>query len=161
MGKNGDAFLRIMPGLAKLIVKAAKDCALSPLYCASHCMTEFSTPSVGMPQDGKTYYNFFGIGAFQATQAGVDSARKFAKSRGWDSPEKGMKGGIEFLRDWIYDSADSRENLYDMRWDLKSQRKVYGTAVNWATGAATFMAQIYDLQPKKPEIVLLVPRFKK
>jgi beta-N-acetylglucosaminidase len=159
--KRGESFLKIMPDLAGLIVDAAYENAVCPLYCASHACTEFSAPSMGMEEEGKTYYNFFGINVTSAGQKGVDLGRKWAKEHGWDSEVKGMRGGIEYVSGWLYDTTTGRENLYDMRWDLKAHSKVYGTGVEWAIVASKFMRNICGRLPEQPKFELLVPEFKK
>ncbi|MBK9577375.1 MAG: hypothetical protein IPK50_05710 [Fibrobacterota bacterium] len=159
--RYGAEFLKYMPDLAPLIVDLAFEYSLCPLYCASHACTEFSAPSAGMVEGDKTYFNFFGIDVTTAGAAGVERGKKWAKSHGWDSPENGMRGGLAFLRDWIYSDTTGRETLYDMRWDLKGHSVVYGTGVKWAIVAAEFMQKIYGELSEKPKLTLQIPEFKK
>ena len=60
------------------------------IYLISHALVETgngkSNLAKGIKDNGKHYYNFFGIGA--SDEAAVQTGSSFAKQQKWDSPEK-------------------------------------------------------------------------
>ncbi len=67
--------------------------------------------------DGKTYYNPFNIGA----QVGNDynTALAKAKEKGWDSMEKAIIGGIDFLKEaWL---ENYQNTLYQNKFDIDTR----------------------------------------
>ena len=64
--------------------------------------------------DGKLYYNPFNIGA----QVGNDFATALAKAKeqGWDSMQKGIEGGIRFIREGYLDAHQN--TLYLNKFDV-------------------------------------------
>ncbi len=76
---------------------------------------EGSSIGTGMPGgDGKTYYNPYNIGA----QVGNDyaTALQKAKEEGWDTMEKALIGGIDFLKTkWL---SIHQNTLYQNKFDI-------------------------------------------
>ena len=67
--------------------------------------------------DGKTYYNPFNIGA----KLGNDYATALAKAKecGWDSMEKALVGGIDFLKvNWL---ENYQNTLYQNKFDIDTR----------------------------------------
>ena len=72
----------------------------------------------GMPGgDGKTYYNPFNIGAEVGNDYNTALAK--AKEKGWDSMEKAIAGGIDFLKArWL---NNYQNTLYQNKFDIDSR----------------------------------------
>ena len=67
--------------------------------------------------DGKTYYNPFNIGAKLGND--YETALATAKSYGWDSMEKAITGGIDFLKDkWL---ENYQNTLYQNKFDIDTR----------------------------------------
>ena len=63
-------------------------------------------------KSGKIYYNIFNIGANSGAQDGID----YAKKQGWDTREKAINGGADYLsRKYIQSGQDT---LYLQRFDI-------------------------------------------
>lgn len=88
---------------------------------------------------GKTYYNFSGIGANDgnAYQGGLN----YAVRKGWDSPEKGMIGAIEFLADNYIHSPEYKQNtLFKISMPWKSPNEHwYASNPDYAYSLASIM----------------------
>lgn len=59
---------------------------------------------------GKKYYNFAGIGAVDGNA--YNGGLQYAIEHGWDTPEKGMLGAIEFLADNYIYSPEYKQNTW-------------------------------------------------
>lgn len=67
--------------------------------------------------DGKTYYNPFNIGAMLGND--YETALETAKKRGWDSMEKAIIGGIDFLKEkWL---ENYQNTLYQNKFDIDTR----------------------------------------
>ena len=67
--------------------------------------------------DGKTYYNPFNIGAVVGNDYATALAK--AKEKGWDSMEKAIYGGIDFLKEvWL---ENFQNTLYQNKFDIDSR----------------------------------------
>ncbi len=67
--------------------------------------------------DGKTYYNPFNIGARLGKD--YDTALATAKTYGWDSMEKAIIGGIDFLKSrWL---ENYQNTLYQNKFDIDTR----------------------------------------
>lgn len=67
--------------------------------------------------DGKTYYNPFNIGAKLGND--YETALSTAKLYGWDSMEKAITGGIDFLKDkWL---ENYQNTLYQNKFDIDTR----------------------------------------
>ena len=64
--------------------------------------------------DGKTYFNPFNIGAEVGND--VATALEKAKQQGWDSMQKGIEGGIKFIREGYLDAKQN--TLYLNKFDV-------------------------------------------
>ena len=177
-------------GLGQAFVDAARQYGVNEVYLASHAALESawgcsllaqgwtfsedikdSQGNVIMKATGKTYYNFFGIGAYDDSP--IDGGRLMAVKQGWDSPEAAVYGAAEWISEnYVHRSASNygpQNTLYKMRHDI--QRAVagenpwheYATSSTWATGIASVMANCYsymDLDMRNSGLTFEVPRFK-
>ena len=127
-------------------IKAAKDKHVNEVYLISHALLETgsvnSDLAKGVEIDGKKYYNFFGVGALDEDP--VKTGGEYAKKHGWDTPEKAIAGGADFIHDHFL-SHDDQNTLYSMRWNPKNTGKhQYATDINWAKSNAKLMSNFYD-----------------
>lgn len=140
---KGDAFL-----------KAQDKYEVNVLYLVSHALVETgngkSELAKGIEDDGKHYYNFYGIGAFD--ENAVHTGSSFAKKQSWTSPERAIMGGAKFIRGNYFENEQL--SLYQMRWNPKSPGEhQYASDVEWDENIATFMKVYYDkLGMKKDHI---------
>lgn len=179
-GANG-----ILAGQGQAFINASKQYGVNEVYLLCHAILEtgwgtsqLSTgwtyndeiPSghapVNAAPDGKTYYNFFGIGAVDNDP--LWGGRITAIKNGWDTPEKAIIGGAK----WIASSTNylnnqwSQNTLYKMRWNYFQAAKdgsvwhQYATAKHWATGIAKIINQCYSsagITPANSGLIFLIP----
>ncbi|SUM34537.1 glucosaminidase [Staphylococcus gallinarum] len=90
----------ILKGQAKAFLKAQEKYDVNVLYLISHALVETghgrSELAKGIKDDGKKYYNFFGIGAFD--ENAVHTGSSYAKKQSWTSPKRAIMGGAKFVR---------------------------------------------------------------
>ena len=104
------------------ICNACRNQNVNPYYVIARLFQEQSrkgtTIGTGMDGgDGNTYYNPFNIGA----EVGNDynTALKTAKDRGWNSMEKAIYGGIDFLKaNWL---ENYQNTLYQNKFDIDTR----------------------------------------
>ncbi|WP_340291526.1 N-acetylglucosaminidase [Staphylococcus coagulans] len=126
-------------------LNAAKEKQVNEVYLISHALLEtgsvMSELSNGVEIDGKKYYNFYGVEALDEDP--IKTGAKYAKKKGWDTPEKAIYGGAEFIHDH-YLSNPNQNTLYSMRWNPKNPGEhQYATDINWAKSNAVIMADFY------------------
>lgn len=84
-------------------VEAGKEANVSPYLLASRVIQEVgkngSSTTSGTYAGYEGYYNFFNFGAAaNADGSGaVENAMKYAKEKGWDSPQKALTGGAKLI----------------------------------------------------------------
>ena len=92
---------------SNLFIKAAEVSKVSPIYLASLAKQEVGTSNTNICTNGKAgyqedgvnysgYYNFYNIGASSSSNPKLKSL-KYAKSVGWDSPEKAIVEGSTII----------------------------------------------------------------
>lgn len=88
---------------ADWFLKAGKEADVSPYLLASRVLQEVgkngSSTTSGNYAGYEGYYNFFNFGA-TANEDGtgaVENALKYAKEKGWDTPEKALCGGAKLI----------------------------------------------------------------
>ena len=177
-------------GLGQTFIDAAKKYNVNEVYLVSHAALEtawgcsvlaqgwtFSDDikdeqgNVLIKATGKTYYNFFGIGAYDNSP--IDGGRLMAFKQGWDSPEAAVCGAAEWISKNYIHSSDSnygpQNTLYKMRHDVaraaagQNPWHEYATSPAWATGIAGVMANCYSymgLDMRHSGLTFEVPRFK-
>ncbi|WP_165983717.1 N-acetylglucosaminidase [Macrococcus bovicus] len=143
----------ILEGQGDAFREAARQSDLNEIYLISHAQLETGKGASELAKglkvndkgqldpDGKTYYNFFGVGAFD--HDAVAEGAKYAQQQGWDTPEKAIKGGAQFIaREYL--SRDNQYTLYSMRFNpVDPGRHQYATDVMWAHHNARQMAKYY------------------
>ena len=101
------------------IEKACRNTNVNPYYIIARLIQEQGNNGTQIGRgmdggDGKTYFNPFNIGA----QVGNDFATALAKAKeqGWDSMQKGIEGGITFVKQ---NYLDAKQNtLYLNKFDV-------------------------------------------
>src|SRR5699024_8610932 len=100
----------------------------------------------------KEVYNMFGIGAFD--ECPDSCGAKYAYEQGWDTPDKAIVGGAEFIGE-EYIKGENKEGtvlntLYKMRWNPEYASnnnrfgKQYATDIRWATKQVSMMYNLYQ-----------------
>lgn len=127
-------------------IKAAKDKHVNEVYLISHALLETGSAkselSSGVEIDGKKYYNFFGVGALDEDP--IKTGSEYAKKHGWDTPQKAISGGANFIHGHFLSNKD-QNTLYSMRWNPKNPGEhQYATDIKWAESNASLMAHFYE-----------------
>src|SRR5699024_7490796 len=154
----------VLEGQAEAFIKAAKRFDINEAYLISHAKLETgngkSTLATGVPVDKNgnvtknskgeiaktsktktTVYNMYGIGAVDSNP--LEGGAKRAFKEGWDSVEKAIIGGAQFINSYI---GRGQDTLYKMRWNPDSPGyPQYATDVGWAVKQTSSIAQIYQL----------------
>ena len=108
---------------ASAFISAAVESGVSAIHLAARAKQEMGTTN-GSASNGKTpgyegYYNFYNIGATSGTDNYLKGL-EFAKSQGWDSVQKSITGGANFIGDkYIKKGQDS---LYFQKFNTSSKR---------------------------------------
>lgn len=156
---HGDAF-----------VAAAKSTGLNEVYLLAHSCLETaygcSQLACGWTADkdytvtfsgasykaykGTTYYNLYGIGAYDNSP--LSGGRAMAVKEGWTSVDKAVLGAADWIKSNYHNRSNARQNtLYLMRYDLpdavKSSPSVwhqYCTSIDWVLSIAKIMCNCYQ-----------------
>lgn len=158
-------------GTGEAFVAASKASGVNEVYLVAHAALESawgcSSLAQGYEYDGETplgskgevfpsgtYYNFYGIGAYDSSP--LSGGRSMAVQQGWDSPEAAVEGAAKWLASHYINptvssasGSGAQNTLWKMRWD--AQRAVssssvwhqYATSLTWATGISEVMASFY------------------
>lgn len=114
-----------------------------------------------------TYYNFFGIGAYDSDpfKGGITTAVK----NGWSSVSAAIEGGAEWIAEnYIYRSSYPQTTLYEMRWDPDRSEVTrergwhqYSSSITWDTSiAAGQLAECYKLAGLvHPNLGYIIPSY--
>ncbi len=100
------------------IMEAGKKYNVSPYHLASRIRQEQGAGNAGTMISGtwtgesgayKGYYNYFNIGAYGKTNTEIfKSGLSYAKTKGWNNPEKAIHGGADFIaREYIKYGQDT------------------------------------------------------
>src|SRR5699024_5451981 len=135
----------ILEGTGAAFLEAEQKHQVNALYLISHALLETghgdSELASGIEVEGTTYYNFFGIGAFD--RAAVAEGSSYAREAGWSTPEAAIIGGAEFIRDNYLDNGQN--TLYRMRWNPENPgTHLYATDIEWAEKIASIMNSYYS-----------------
>lgn len=135
----------VLEGHEKTFIEAQEKYDVNIIYLLSHAFVETGNGNSELASgvkmsNGKTFYNFYGIGAFD--QDAVETGSSYARKEGWTSPEKAIKGGAEFVKkDYINHGQDT---LYKMRWNpYNPGQHLYATDVAWASSIGHIMEKYY------------------
>ena len=171
-GRNG-----MLHGLGSTIVEAAAQYGLNAVYLLSHAIVESgwgtSQLANGYHYEGGyingtyyaagTYYNFFGIGAYDNSP--LSGGRLAAIKNGWNSPEAAMSGAARWIsKYYVHSSTYPQRTLYAMKWDyLRSDgNQTYGwhqyaTSVTWPETIAEVMNEFYDAHGGADQLPYIIP----
>lgn len=146
----------VLEGTGSAFIKAEQTHNINALYLVSHALLETghgqSELASGIEVEGTTYYNFFGIGAFD--HAAIAEGSSYARKSDWSTPEAAIIGGAEFVR---LNYLDNNQNtLYRMRWNPNNPGvHLYATDIQWAEKIALIMNEHYSelgLEPGELQI---------
>lgn len=133
-------------GMGSTIIQAAKQYNINEVYLLSHAILEsgwgMSALSQGRVSGYEGYYNFFGIGAYDKDP--LNGGGYLAKSKGWNTPQKGMLGAAEWISKNYIHNSDGQNTLYKMRWNTKTIWHQYATDSRWASSIARVMGSLYS-----------------
>ena len=173
----------MLAGQGQTFIDAAEQYGVNEVYLLAHAILEsdWGTSELangycysGGTIDGKyypagTYYNFYGIGAYDKTP--LSGGRKLAIINGWNSPEKAILGAARWIKlNYIDDQPNPQNTLYKMKWDLQNAMAPvnpnpwhqYATSRIWATGIAAVMGDCYrynGIDMAKSGLIFEVPSY--
>lgn len=135
----------ILEGKGAAFIEAEQTHNVNAVYLISHALLETghgqSELASGIEVEGTTYYNFFGIGAFD--HAAVAEGSSYAQKADWSAPEAAIIGGAEFVRANYLDN--NQNTLYRMRWNPENPgTHLYATDIEWAEKIASIMNGYYN-----------------
>ncbi|PKG22098.1 PA14 domain-containing protein [Niallia nealsonii] len=147
----------ILSGKAQSFIQAGEKYGINEIYLISHALLETgngtSTLATGIKVsavDGKkvtpkTVYNMYGIGAYDA--APIKGGSEYAYKQGWDTPEKAIIGGAEFIgENYINHPTYNQDTLYKMRWNpLNPGVHQYATDIGWASKQVNKISSLYGM----------------
>lgn len=174
-------------GTGAYFVEAAKTYNVNEVYLLAHAALESAWGCSALAQgtivqkdgagnivkDYRGYYNFYGIGAYDADP--LNGGAALAKQQGWSSTELAIMGAAKCLSNWYINPTVSsakvsgdQNTLWKMRWDARAAEKTgsvsheYATSITWATGIASIMGEFYKSQGysfDQTGLKFIVPRF--
>lgn len=163
-------------GKGQAFIDAAKQYGVNEVYLLSHAILESgwgkSELAKGWSYNGKTYYNFYGIGAYDSSP--LSGGRLMAYQQGWDTPEKAISGAAKWISEGCNGSGNyfnnswNQNTLYKMRWNYNQAAssgqvwKQYATDKDWATKIADIMNRCYSsagIYAGTSGLVFVVPRY--
>jgi beta-N-acetylglucosaminidase len=177
---SGSESRSLFRGLGATFVAAANQYGLNEAYFVSHAINETGwgkyvcgdAAFTGFAYDGKTpiggtlypagtYYNFWGIGAYDSNA--LTGGQNYAVSHGWNSPEAAIYGAAKWIAEnYIY---AGQPTLYDMRWDYgyydaggRGNGHKYATDIDWARKAARLMENLYA-STGSPTLYYILPLY--
>ena len=142
----------MLAGHGQDFIDAAKKYNINEVYLLAHAILESgwgkSSLARGTMVDGVTYYNFYGIGAYDSDPEGGGS--RTAGRYGWDSPRAAILGAAKWISSNYLSNVYNQNTLYKMKWNYNQAAregtvwKQYATGREWATGIANVMARCYS-----------------
>ena len=120
---TSDTFLE-EDSISEALIKAGKDAELDPYFIASRLIQEQgrdgTTLSRGYEYNGTIVYNPFNINATgNSSEEIIENAASYAYEHGWDSLEKGLLGGVEFVKNGYINKGQN--TLYLQKFDIVAQ----------------------------------------
>ena len=142
----------VLRGAGQYFINAAQAYNVNEVYLLSHAILESgwgtSLLARGQVEGYEGYYNFFGIGAYDADP--LNGGAALAKQRGWDSVEKAILGAAQWISSgYLHDEPFAQNTLYKMKWDIYNAMKhdnpwhQYATDPTWQLKIARIMATLY------------------
>lgn len=137
-----------LDGKGDVFLNAAKEYGINPIYLASHAAEEsgWGRSAITTVYNKTTYYNFFGIGAYDNSAAASGSA--LAVKEGWDSVDRAIYGGAAWIARHYFHYAECQDTLYEMKWNACDLSHQYAMDTDWADNISQIMAKFYDLCPR-------------
>lgn len=160
-----------LQGQANVIANSANATGINPYYIIARLIQEQTRNGTVLSNGSKGYYNPFNIQATGNTDAEViTNGINYAKSQGWDTLEKGITGGINFLSKEY--TKKGQNTLYLQKFDVESSanglywhqymqnllaaqsegntlRKTYAD-INAISSSHTFVIPVYKNMPSSP-----------
>ena len=107
--------------IAETLIEAGKNANVDPYFIASRLIQEQgregTTLSKGYEYDGIIVYNPFNINASgNSSEEIINNAAKYAKEYGWDTLEKALLGGVEFVKEGYINNGQN--TLYLQKFDV-------------------------------------------
>ncbi|MGV2875745.1 N-acetylglucosaminidase [Macrococcus capreoli] len=139
----------ILAGQGEAFKQASEKYNINEIYLISHAFLETaegtSTLAKGVRIKGEDthqhFYNMYGVGAYD--KDAVKYGAQFAANVGWDTPEKAIIGGAEYISKGFV--SDTQNTLYTMRWNPMSPgNSQYATDILWASANANYMYAYYQ-----------------
>lgn len=139
----------VLEGKGEAFRQASQKYNINEIYLISHAFLETaegeSTLAKGVKVKGedkdKRFYNMYGVGAYD--KDAVKYGSKYAANVGWDTPEKAIIGGAEFISKGFV--SEAQNTLYTMRWNPQSPGdSQYATDILWARANANYMHAYYQ-----------------
>ncbi|MDP4154363.1 MAG: SH3 domain-containing protein, partial [Bacillota bacterium] len=154
----------ILQGQAAAFISAGTTCGVNEIYLISHALLETgngtSKLANGVVINGKTVYNMYGIGAYDADP--INSGAQYAYNAGWFTPEDAIIGGAQFIAKGYINAG--QDTLYKMRWNPSSAvtngyaTHQYATDIGWASKQVNQIYNLYQLL-NSYKLVLDIPKY--
>lgn len=156
-----------LEGMGQTFIDAANKYKLNVVYIVYHALHESNNgksnlASGNIQVQGKSTYNFFGIGAYDSDPD--KNGAKYAYDNGWFTPKDALQGGIEFIAEkYIYSTNSAfsdRKTLYTMKWNPSYPAAYeYATDVQWAYNISKLIYNSFKQILDKNNIIYEVPKF--
>lgn len=110
--------------IAKTLIQAGENANVDPYFIASRLIQEQGRKgtvlSKGYEYEGTILYNPFNVNASgNSSKEIINNAAEYAKNNGWDTLEKGLLGGIEFVKEGYI--GKGQNTLYLQKFDVVNQ----------------------------------------
>jgi len=138
----------ILKGKGDVFLGAAQTYGINSAYLAIHACLESgggtSELACGLEYSGRTVYNLFGIGAYDADP--VNGGKKYAYEMGWFDIDSAIYGGAKWISENYINAGQN--TLYEMRWNpSKPGTHQYATDVAWAAKQAQTLQTFMEIYP--------------
>ncbi|MCQ6277697.1 SH3 domain-containing protein [Bacillus sp. EB600] len=153
-----------LQGQAAAFIDAGNTYGINEIYLISHALLETgngtSQLANGVGINGKTVYNMYGIGAYDASA--VTSGAQFAYNAGWFTPQAAIVGGAQFIANGYINAG--QDTLYKMRWNPSSAvtkgeaSHQYASDIGWASKQVNQIYNLYNLLDSY-KLVLDIPHY--
>ena len=160
--------------ISEALIQAGENANLDPYFIASRLIQEQgrngTTLSRGCEYNNAIVYNPFNINAKGNSQEEIiQNAAQYAYEQGWDSLEKALIGGVEFLKEGYinvgqntlylqkFDVVKQDESLYTHQYmqnllapesEASNMKEIY-EASNTVDSALNFIVPLYENMPEK------------
>ena len=110
--------------IAEALIQAGENANVDPYFITSRLIQEQgrsgTTLSRGYEYNGVTVYNPFNVNATgNSSEEIIENAAKYAFEQGWDTLEKALIGGVNFVRNGYIDVGQN--TLYLQKFDVVNQ----------------------------------------